>query len=149
MKQILILIAVLVFGSTSVLLCQEADEETPSESALSAAVDESLEVELPFEREIYHYVKIGRRDPFVPLVPKKDVTVPSINNLALMGIIWGYAGRVAVIKERGGVGYVMRVGDLVAGGSVETITTNSITFVLEEFGVVTRYTLTLKGQDRR
>ena len=151
MKQILILIAVLVlvFGSTSALFCQELGEETPSETTLSAFSDESLEVELPFEREIYHYPKIGRRDPFLPLVPKKDVTVPSINNLVLVGIIWGYAGKVAVIKERGGVGYVMRVADPVAGGHVETITTDSVTFVLEEFGVVTRYTLTLKGYDRR
>ena len=149
MKQIFILIAVLVLGSTSTLLCQESGEETPSGSTLSTALEESLEVELPFERETYHYDKAGRRDPFLPLVPKKDVTVPSINNLVLMGIIWGFAGKVAVIKERGGVGYVMRVGDPVAGGSVETITTNSVTFILEEFGVVTRYTLTLRGHDRR
>jgi hypothetical protein len=149
MKQIFILIAVLVLGSTSTLLCQESDEETPSESTLSTALEESLEVELPFERETYHYDKVGRRDPFLPLVPKKDVTVPSINNLVLMGIIWGYAGKVAVIKEKGGVGYVMRERDEVAGGRVETITTDSMTFVLEEFGVITRYTLTLKGQGRR
>lgn len=149
MRKILILIAVLAFGFTSVLLCQESDEEMPSEPTMSPAADESLEVELPFEREIYDYSKVGRRDPFVPLVPKKDVTVPSINNLVLMGLIWGYAGNVAVVKERGGIGYVMREGDLVAGGNVERITTDSITFVLREFGVVTRYTLTLRGQDRR
>ncbi|TET43986.1 hypothetical protein E3J62_11610 [candidate division TA06 bacterium] len=149
MRRIFILIAVLIFGSGSALLCQESGEETPSESTLSTALDESLEVELPFEREFYHYDKIGRRDPFLPLVPKEDVTVPSINNLVLMGIIWGYAGKVAVIKERGGVGYVMRERDEVAGGSVGRITTDSITFVLEEFGVVSEYTLTLKGQGRR
>jgi hypothetical protein len=115
------------------------------------AADESLRavVELPFEREIFEYVKEGRRDPFVPLVPKEEGAEPNVNNLTLTGTIWGFGGPMAVVKEKGATGHVLREGDKVSGGEVEEITMSSITFRLSEYGVVTRYTLTLKGEGRK
>jgi hypothetical protein len=56
---------------------------------------------------------------------------------------------MAVVKERGATGHVLREGDKVSGGEVEEITMESITFRLSEFGIVTRYTLTLKGEGRK
>jgi hypothetical protein len=142
-------------------ICQEADpveteepveeavEEAPAES--TEILDDSLraEVELPFEREIFVYEVEDRRDPFDPLVPKEEGAEPNVNNLALNGIIWGFAGPMAVVKERGATGHVLREGDKVSGGEVEEITMESITFRLSEFGIVTRYTLTLKGEGRK
>jgi hypothetical protein len=144
-------------------LCQEADpaetegmeEEMEALDAqaetTAAALDESLraEVELPFEREIFVYEVDARRDPFTPLVPKEEGAEPNVENLTLNGIIWGFGGPMAVVKEKGATGHVLRKGDKVSGGEVEDITMESITFRLSEFGIVTRYTLTLKGEGRK
>ena len=125
--------------------------EAPADTAIGTVVDESLraEVELPFEREIFVYEIEERRDPFTPLVPKEEGAEPNVDNLTLDGIIWGYAGPMAVVKEKGATGHVLRKGDKVSGGEVEDITSDSITFRLSEFGIVTRYTLTLKGEGRK
>gem|GEM_PF-2334160 len=140
-------------------LSQEADPveteaeamKTAPDTAAGIVADESLraEVELPFEREIFVYEVEERRDPFTPLVPKEEGAEPNVDNLTLDGIIWGYAGPMAVVKERGSTGHVLRKGDRVSGGEVEDITSDSITFRLSEFGIVTRYTLTLKGEGRK
>lgn len=137
--------------------CQEGAEPVETEEVSAdtlepgAVPDESLraEVELPFEREIFVYELEDRRDPFVPLVPKEEGAEPNVNNLTLTGIIWGYAGPMAVVKEKGATGHVLREGDKVSGGEVEEITMDSVTFRLSEFGIVTRYTLTLKGEGRK
>ncbi len=123
----------------------------PGAAEAKTAADESLRavVELPFEREIFEYIKEGRRDPFLPLVPKEEGAEPNVNNLTLTGIIWGFGGPMAVVKEKGATGHVLREGDKVSGGEVEEITMSSITFRLSEYGVVTRYTLTLKGEGRK
>jgi len=133
------------------VFCQEASEEAIPETTLTDTTIESIEteVELPFERELFDYVREGRRDPFAALVPKEEGSDPNVNNLALNGIIWGFAGDLAVVKEKGGKGHVLREGDRVSGGKVEEITRDSITFRLSEFGVVTRYTLNLKGEGRK
>ncbi|MFQ5905200.1 MAG: hypothetical protein ACE5JA_01370 [bacterium] len=147
---------VLALVMVPAVLCQESGEEAPPEEAVPETTSTEIliesieaEVELPFERELFNYVKEGRRDPFVALVPKEEGSDPNVNNLTLRGIIWGFAGDMAVVKEKGGRGHVLREGSRVSGGEVEDITHDSITFRLSEFGVVTRYTLTLKGEGRK
>lgn len=157
MKIMLSLVAVFFALAPALTSQQPAEQATPQPvqegtppPAASPISDESLkaQVELPFQKEVFQYNKIGRRDPFQPLLSIEEGSAPNVNNLALVGIMWGSARIIAVVKELGGMGFVLEEGDKVAGGIVERITNDSVTFKLNEFGVITRFTLTLKGQGR-
>ncbi len=111
--------------------------------------DVSLEdVELPFVTEHFYYEAKGRRDPFEPLITATGETPGlNINNVTLVGTMWGPGGMLALVKEKGGVGHVLKQGDRVAGGRVTRVTQGSITFEMDQFGVVTEVTFQLKGEE--
>jgi hypothetical protein len=104
-------------------------------------------VELPFHKEIFAWVEGDRRDPFKPLIGEgvtEGAGGLNVNNVSLVGTMWGPEGMLALVRERGGTGHVLREGDKVAGGRVASITQDSITFVMTQFGFVTEITFHLK-----
>lgn len=108
------------------------------------ALTETGEVKLPFAIETYSYEIKGRRDPFIPLVKEEEEGISverklNVENLTLLGVLWGPSGKVAVLKDQTGLGHVLRVNDRVAGGKVVSITQNSIVFELKQYGIVTKY----------
>jgi len=108
------------------------------------AVTDTVEVDLPFAIETYSYRIKGRRDPFISLVKKEEEGISekrkvNVENLMLLGVMWGPSGKVAILNDQAGLGHVLRVNDRVAGGKVVSITRNSIVFELRQFGIVTKY----------
>lgn len=113
-----------------------------------AEIDE--ETEFPIAQEIYVYEPRGRRDPFLPLLVAEGDRQPgeerkiSVENLSLVGIMWGYARRIAILSDQAGNGYVFKEGDSLPGGKVVSVGDRSIIFQLSQFGIVTKYEIVME-----
>jgi len=114
-----------------------------------------------FRTETYVYEPAGRRDPFKSLVQKKgegsgvtDVSSLDAGNLTLTGIIWGPSGRLALVNDTQGVGYIIKPGDQVIGGKVFAITDTSVVFEQGDPGNTVKFVVPLtesksKGSKRK
>jgi type IV pilus assembly protein PilP len=95
------------------------------------------------ERPIYSYNPIGKRDPFevfaltdtvrpdVPLTPLQRF---SIDQLKLVGIIWGISNPRAMVEDPGGKGHVLKRGTLIGRnwGKVSRIKQDEV-IIAEEY----------------
>jgi Tfp pilus assembly protein PilP len=107
-----------------------------------------------FPIEKWDYRAAGRRDPFVALVGAGLVEGSrashlSVENLTLIGILWGDRGYYGLVKDGLNQGYILKRGDKVAGGRVAKITRQAIIFEIMHAGVVTKYELRLQEKERR
>ena len=68
----------------------------------------------------------------------------SVENLTLVGILWGDLQRIAVLSDQAGNGYVFKAGDTFPGGKVVSVGENSIVFELSQFGIVTKYEIVME-----
>jgi type IV pilus assembly protein PilP len=72
---------------------------------------------------VYRYNPAGRRDPFMPIIVKKEVQ---------KGIVWGGFGYNAMIEAPDGKGYFVRTGTVLGPnrGVVKRITQSTV--IIEE-----------------
>jgi hypothetical protein len=108
--------------------------------------------DLAYHRESYLYASGSLRDPFASLVSGTFIAqnsnrMPDIGSIELVGVMWGEADRFAMLEDREGQGYVLRVGDPVVNGTVSGITRDSITISQYFFGTSTTVTLKLKPRE--
>jgi hypothetical protein len=108
-----------------------------------------------FRKETYVYEAAGRRDPFKSLVKKigegsgvTDISTLDVSNLTLTGIIWGPSGRVALVSDTQGVGYIIRSGDQVIGGKVFAITDTSVVFEQGDPGNTVKFVVPLTVESK-
>jgi hypothetical protein len=120
--------------------------QTPNQAVKEAMADTL------FRTENYVYKPLPR-DPFRQLVVKKgegsgetDVTSLDVSNITLTGILWGPSGRLAMVNDSQGVGYVLSEGDNLIGGRVAAITDSSIIFEQGEAGQKIRFAVKLSSQ---
>ena len=107
-----------------------------------------------FPVEKWNYKQSGRRDPFVPLTGYKlaeggKASHLSVENLALIGILWGDKGYYGLVKDGLNNGYILKRGDKVAGGRVAEVNRQGIIFDIIHAGVSTKYELLLQQKGRR
>ncbi len=87
----------------------------------------------------YAYDAGGRRDPFRPLLlpkaesakvrPKSGLAALEVNELKLVGIVWGQRGYYALVESPTGVGYVVRAQDVIGEDAhVAKITAEGVQF---------------------
>ena len=93
----------------------------------------------------FNYRDEGRRDPFETLFKGMELNV---ENVKLVGTIWGPKGRFALLREPGGTGYVVGIGDKIADGRVVDITSSSVTFEIRKFGVTSKVTRVLEEEEK-
>lgn len=111
-------------------------------------------VDTLFPVEKWVYKSAGRRDPFVPLVGLDlgeggKAGHLSVENLTLIGILWGDRGYYGLVKDGMNQGYILKKGDKVAGGRVASINRQGIIFEIIHAGVKTKYELRLQEKERR
>jgi len=121
--------------------CQPGNK-TPSQ-ATPAPVQrtQAVPVSLPpagdtlLKSETYEYSLKGNRDPFKSVIQKRgegsgenSIGTLDISNISLTGIIEGPNGRLALVHDNQGVGYVVQEGDQLIGGRVLAIKDTSIVF---------------------
>jgi hypothetical protein len=101
------------------------------------------------EREVFHYERSGRRDPFLSLIRSGDLR-PMLTDLRLTTVLYDPGGRsVAVLqdvstKEQ----YRVRVGQTLGRMRVARIDAKSITFTIEEYGYSRQETLRLADPNK-
>lgn len=107
-----------------------------------------------FPVEKWAYKQGGRRDPFVPLVgldlgEGAKASHLSVENLTLIGVLWGDKGYYGLVKDGLNNGYILKKGDRVAGGRVGQINRQGIIFEITQAGMKTKYELRLQQKERR
>lgn len=107
------------------------------------------------ERVVYHYDAIGRRDPFQPLVGGGFVGMdvggdapPDVGGIKVVGIVWGPADKFALVEDPSGNSLVLRQGDKVMNGVVESLKRDALVVKLNLDGVSQLITIpvTRKGE---
>ena len=90
------------------------------------------------------YSSFGRRDPFVEIKGLVEEGI-NIDQVELVGIIWESDGPVAILVEskNPSISYTLREGDKILNGKVLKITQTDVLFLIQEFGVSRRYSMSL------
>lgn len=118
--------------------------EQQGENAQGAA---GLQFEEVIEDKII-YSSFGRRDPFINLDgPSTDGI--NIDGVELVGIIWESETPMVLLADarNPGVSYTLKEGDKIMNGKVLKITPEEVLFLINEFGVSRRYTMTLPDRN--
>lgn len=109
---------------------------------------QSTPVAAVYEREVFTYPALGRRDPFLPL-DAGDELGPRFEDLAVTGVLYNPAiGSVAMLTDQAtGRRYRTREGDTLGEIRVAAIRASEVDFVITSFGISRRETLKVK-QDK-
>jgi hypothetical protein len=91
---------------------------------------------LVFEREVFDYGLLGKRDPFAPLTAQQG-SQPRFEMLTLRGIIHSPDGEsVALLAEQSGRIHRIRPGDALGNVRVQRITPDRVYVTVSTFGVI-------------
>lgn len=98
-----------------------------------------------YEREVFEYPSVGRRDPFLPLNAGEQIG-PRFEDLMVSGVLHNPSvGSVATLTDRNsGRRYRVREGDVLGEIRVAAIRTDEVDFVITSFGISRRETLRVK-----
>lgn len=90
------------------------------------------------------YSSFGRRDPFVEIKGLVEEGI-NIDQVELVGIIWEADVPLAILVEskNPAVSYTLKEGDKIMNGKVLKITQTDVLFLIQEFGVSRRYSMSL------
>lgn len=116
-------------------------------TALPAAAQTATTASTVYEREVFEYPSLGRRDPFRPL-NEGDQIGPRFQDLRLSGVLFNQAvGSVATLTdERNGRRYRVREGDTLGEVRVVAIRTDEVDFLIVSFGIGRQETLRVKQE---
>jgi hypothetical protein len=124
-----------------------AAQQPPAGAPAAAAPAQPRDIQLVFEREVFHYSTSGRRDPFRSLADAGGLG-PLFDDLTLRMII--HSDRpgqsVALVIDGSKKVYRLRKGDVVGNATVLEITAQRVVFSVEDFGNRRQETLDLKNQ---
>lgn len=102
------------------------------------------------EQTTYHYNALGRRDPFQPLIGGEYVgsdlggdAPPDVGGLKVVGIVWGESDKFAMVEDGRGESHVLRRGDKVMNGVVESLSREAVVVSLTSEGQTQTVTIPL------
>lgn len=109
------------------------------ESLMVAQESGQIELELVPQRKVVQYNPGTKRDPFVPLTDKRDMSfgaapLPLFESLKLVGILRDDHGNRALLEDQMGFGYILTAGDRIKDGHVISVDDEKATFQVEEYG---------------
>lgn len=121
---------------------------TPPAGAAASQASPPLrprDIQLVFEREVFHYPQADRRDPFRSLAAEAGL-LPLFDDLKLRMIIYSErpGQSVALIVDGTKKIYRLRKGDVIGNATVLEITPEQVSFSVNEFGNVRHEVLDLK-----
>ncbi len=112
---------------------------------LSSQTDKTSKSQLDsFYDDRVTYSSFGRRDPFVEIKGLVEEGI-NIDQVELVGIIWEADVPLAILVEtkNPAVSYTLKEGDKIMNGKVLKITQTDVLFLIQEFGVSRRYSMSL------
>ena len=120
-------------------------------AAMPGAVVQSEHLD---DQVAYQYNALGRRDPFQALMGGEYVGAdvggdapPDVGGLKVVGIVWGDADQFALVEDARGDSHILRRGDKVMNGYVETLKRDAVivNLTLDGQSQSVRLPLTRKG----
>ena len=109
----------------------------------AAAVQESVQTvkDMRAKKQVEYHVY--GRDPFLPLSQNDTSTVPDVEKIKIIGILYDEADRLALFESASGKAYVMRENDPVLNGYVLKVQPDKVLFLINELGISRTYALKL------
>lgn len=97
------------------------------------------------DEAFFFYRTRAKRDPFYPLINNKAEgdTLLRVGKAILVGILGKKYGKMALLQDASGKGYVLKKGDKVSSGRVISVDDSSVTFLLNDFGITRKVLLKL------
>jgi hypothetical protein len=120
------------------------DTMAASHGVISSKAPVSAEKPIPKTIDYHAY----GRDPFLPLTQEEDGLVPSIENLALVGILFDAMDRIGLfenIRDKTKA-YALRENDQIKNGYLLHIKSDHIVFLINELGISRTYTMKLNKE---
>jgi hypothetical protein len=137
-------LGVIVAAPTAV--CADADSTAVRTELLSLSEVDSL-----LGREHFYYAGLGKRDPFASLLAGdfKDSGpdgLVSIDQVKLVGVMWGDTDRFALVEDSEGYSYILREGDRVRHGTVVRLEERRLVAQIHFFGMTSTVVLSLEDE---
>ena len=91
-------------------------------------------------RQHFSYSSFGKRDPFASLLAGEFLDdgpegIVDIDQVKLVGIMWGESDRFALVEDATGYSYILRAGDRVKYGSVTRLEDDRLIANITFFGM--------------
>lgn len=117
----------------------------PAAVPVAAQQSTVTQASMVYEREVFEYPSVGRRDPFLPLNAGEQIG-PRFEDLMLSGVLHNPSvGSVATLSDQNsGRRFRVREGDVLGEIRVAAIRANEVDFVITSFGISRRETLRVK-----
>ena len=109
--------------------CVAAD----TQDVASGVLDEIL-----LSPEPYYYESLGRRDPFVSMVPSEedaDSDYLDRESIAVVGILWGDRDKFALVETADGKSAILREGDTFRDATVTSIQRDGVVLFVNYYGI--------------
>jgi len=140
-----------VLAGAGALVVALADSAAAQNGVDRPREDRDAREAVVLEREVFHYDRAGRRDPFQPLLGAQDLGV-RVDDLVLAGILHNPDPRrsVAILTERGtDRRFRVRTGDRLGEIRIQAIHPDRVELLVDERGRTRRETLQLPRPDRQ
>jgi hypothetical protein len=140
-----------VTSAPNVAVAAKPSAVVPARNPKAAGVATVPSIE---EQVTYQYNALGRRDPFQPMIGGgfvgEDVGGDApfdVGGMKVVGIVWGASDKFALVEDARGQSSVLRAGDKVMNGVVETLKRDAVVVNLTVDGQTETVTipLTRKG----
>jgi hypothetical protein len=114
-------------------------------TAVPAAAQTAAAASSVYEREVFEYPSLGRRDPFRALNAGEQIG-PRFEDLRLSGVLYNESiGSVAtLVDEQTGRRFRVRAGDMLGQARVAAIRVDEVDFLITAFGISRQETLRVK-----
>ena len=86
----------------------------------------------------YYYESLGRRDPFVSMVPtEEDAASETLDRgtIAVVGILWGDRDKFALVETADGTSAILREGDSFRNATVTSIQRDGVVLYVNHYGI--------------
>lgn len=120
----------------------------PPANAQSVRTSTDSSADSEYEREVFDYPSIGRRNPFRPLNAGERIG-PQFEDLQLNGVLYApETGSVAALTDqKSGKRYRAREGDRLGEIRVAQIRPDEVVFVITSYGINRREVLRVKKEE--
>lgn len=123
----------------------------PDSTAVESRLLSLAEADSILGRQHFYYSSLGRRDPFASLLggefqDQGPDGIVDIDQVKLVGVMWGETDRFALVEDGTGYSYILRVGDRVKHGSVIGLEDDRLLAKITFFGMTRTVVLTLEKE---
>jgi len=119
-------------------------------AAVAPLPTRARDIQLVFEREVFHYPVENRRDPFRSLADQEHMG-PLFDDLTLRMIIYSTqpGQSVALLADGAKKVYRLHKGDIIGNATVLEINQTRVLFAVEDYGNRRQETLELKADQQK